>query len=313
MSKCVNPQGRWSMSLPVIKALAIAVLGLSYLFSGNSAMAYPTFTCAYEKDHNPPLDAEADQWFKQARRLEKAMGPWPEVERLYLKAIEKDHWKAMHNLASLYRTGFPGEPGIEKDLNKMLDLYERMVELKVPLGYYNWAVAAERGKGMLKSDRMASSYMFQAAQLGSPLAQARLGNFFAFELPRDKQDEALAETYFKCAGAQDSPEAVMETAAFYELSKENKPRALFYYQRAASLGSSMGFDALVGAFSEKLDPTNNFGYKPDPVLHKLYSDLWRQLDENPNLRFPDLMKDHPLPPHPTQGFDAEHPDRRPEL
>jgi hypothetical protein len=75
----------------------------------------------------------------------------------------------------------------------------------------------------------------------------------------------------------------------------------------------MGFHSLVGAFSEKPHPINNFGYKPDPVLHKLYNDLWEQLDENPNLRFPDLMKDHPLPPHPTQGFDAEHPDRRPEL
>jgi hypothetical protein len=25
------------------------------------------------------------------------------------------------------------------------------------------------------------------------------------------------------------------------------------------------------------------------------------------------MKDHPLPAHPKQGFDAEHPDRRPEI
>ncbi|WP_082629082.1 tetratricopeptide repeat protein [Pseudomonas sp. TTU2014-080ASC] len=278
-------------------------------------MAYPTFTCAYEKDHNPPLDPQADQWFKQARALEKARGvkDWPTIVGLYEKAIAKDHWKAMHNLAGLYRTGWPGQPGVEKDLNKMLELYERMVELKVPLGYYNWAVAAERGKGMLKSDRMASSYMFQAAQLGSPLAQVQLGQYFAFALPRDKQDDDMAEKYYRCAGAQDNPDAIEKTASFYDTAKRNKPRSLFYYQRAASMGSSIAFYALVGAFSEKPEPINNFGYKPDPVLHKLYSDLWRQLDENPNLRFPDLMKDHPLPPHPTQGFDAEHPDRRPEL
>jgi hypothetical protein len=47
------------MSLPAIKALAIAVLGLSYLISDNSVMAYPTFTCAYEKKPNPPLAPQA--------------------------------------------------------------------------------------------------------------------------------------------------------------------------------------------------------------------------------------------------------------
>jgi TPR repeat protein len=195
----------------------------------------------------------------------------------------------------------------------MLDLYERMVKLKVPLGYYNWAVVAENGRGMLKSDRMASSYMFQAAQLGSPLAQVRIGNYFAFELPRDKQDERMAEPYFRCAGAQDSPDAIIETAAFYEISKENMPLALFYYQRAASLGSSTGLSALQGAFDLQVDSLYNFGYRPDAKLHELYADLWKQLDADPKLRFPNLMKDHPLPAHPEQGFDAEHPDRRPEI
>nr|WP_238399392.1 tetratricopeptide repeat protein [Pseudomonas chlororaphis] len=278
-------------------------------------MAYPTFTCAYEKDHNPPLDAEADGWFQQARALEKVRGvkDWRTIVGLYEKAIAKDHWKAMHNLAGLYRTGWPGQPGVEQDTSKMLDLYERMVKLKVPLGYYNWAVTVESGRGVLKSDRMASSYMFQAAQLGSPLAQVRIGNYFAFELPRDKQDERMAEPYFRCAGAQDSPDAIIETAVFYEISKENMPLALFYYQRAASLGSSIGLSALQGAFDLQVDPLYDFGYRPDAKLHELYAKLLKELDANPNLRFPNLVKDHPLPAHPKQGYDAEHPDRRPEI
>ena len=137
-------------------------------------MAWPKFTCAYEKDHNPPLDVEAEGWFQHARHLEKVEGvkDWPRIVGLYEKAIARDHWKAMHNLARLYRTGWPGRPGVEKNTGKMLDLYERMVELKIPLGYYNWAVAAESGRGMLRSDHMASSYMFQAAQLGSCIAPA---------------------------------------------------------------------------------------------------------------------------------------------
>ena len=170
------------MRKPLIKAISSCALIFSILLSGVPAVAYPIFTCAYEKDHNPRLDEEADQWFKRARYLEKELGRWPEVVALYEKAIAKDHWKAMHNLAQLYRVGEPGtekNPGIKIDTVKMLELYERMVKLKVPLGYYNWAVITENGRGVLKSDRMASSYMFQAAQLGSPLAQVRIGQYFA--------------------------------------------------------------------------------------------------------------------------------------
>ncbi|MFJ7312856.1 tetratricopeptide repeat protein [Pseudomonas sp. NPDC098747] len=315
MSDLLQQEMRRRIPGRLIKAMVFCSVCLCGVFNGTPAMAYPTFTCAYEKDHNPPLDGEAERWFQEARTLEKVRGvkDWITIVGLYEKAIAKDHWKAMHNLAGLYRTGWPGQPGVEQDTNKMLDLYERMVKLKVPLGYYNWAVVAENGRGVLKSDRMASSYMFQAAQLGSPLAQVRIGNYLSFELPRDKQDDRMAEPYFQCAGAQDSPEAIIETAAFYDISKKNKPRALFYYQRAASLGSARGLSYLSGAFESQPSPVDNFGYRPDPKLHELYAGLWEQLDANPELRFPNLMKDHPLPAHPKQGFDAEHPDRRPEI
>ena len=315
MNNLIQQEQQPRMPKRIIKAMAFCAVGMCAVFNGTPAMAYPTFTCAYEKDHNPPLDAEAEHWFQQARALEKVRGvkDWITIVGLYEKAIAKDHWKAMHNLAGLYRTGWPGQPGVEQDTHKMLDLYERMVKLNVPLGYYNWAVVAENGRGVLKSDRMASSYMFQAAQLGSPLAQVRIGNYFSFQLPRDKQDDRMAEQYFRCAGAQDSPEALIETATFYEIAKKNKPRALFYYQRAASLGNSTGLSNLKGAFETLPRPVHNFGYQPDEKLHAFYSDLWKQLRANPNLRFPNLMKDHPLPAHPKQGYDAEHPDRRPEL
>jgi uncharacterized protein len=277
---------------------------------GVPAMAYPTFTCAYEKDHNPPLDTEADAWFQEARSLEKDLRDWPRVVELYEKASAKNHWKAMHNLARLHRTGQPGRPGVEKDTQKMLDLYERMVELKVPLGYYNWAVSAERGKGMLRDERMASSYMFQAAQLGNPQAQVALGNHFAFSLPREKQDDSMAEQYFQCAGAQDNATALIETAAFYNTAKRNYPRALFYYQRAASLGSTEGFMHLHWVFDPDSQPGFKLGYKPDKQLADFYKARMYEVEENPDLRFPDLAKEHPLPPHPEQGLDAEHPDRR---
>ncbi|WP_224796305.1 tetratricopeptide repeat protein [Pseudomonas fluorescens] len=303
------------MPKPSTKAISLCAIILSFSLSGAPAMAYPNFSCAYEKDHNPPLDAEAERWFQQARALEKARGvkDWVAIVALYDKAIAKDHWKAMHNMAALYRTGWPGQPGVEQNTGKMLDLYERMVKLKVPLGYYNWAVVAEQGKGILKSDRMATSYMFQAAQLGSPLAQVELGQYFAYSLPSEKQDDDMAERYYRCAGAQDNPDAILKTASFYEIAKKNKPRALFYYQRAATLGSATALSNLKGAFEEQPEPMYNFGYQPDKDLHELYSALWKQLRADRSLRFPNLIKDHPLPAHPKQGFDAEHPERRPEI
>ena len=304
----------WKQLAATAKAAALCIAFVCIL-SGAPAMAYPIFTCAYEKDHNPPLDAEAEEWFQQARVLEKVRGvkDWVTIVSFYDKAIAKDHWKAMHNMAALYRTGWPGQPGVEQNTGKMLDLYERMVKLKVPLGYYDWAVVADHGRGIFKSDRMASSYMFQAAQLGSPMAQVQLGQYFAFALPREKQDDNMAERYYRCAGAQDNPDAILKTASFYEIAKKNKPRALFYYQRAASLGSSTALSNLKGAFEEQPEPMYNFGYNPDKKLYDFYSELWQRLGTDPKLRFPDLIKEHPLPAHPDQGFDAEHPDRRPEL
>jgi TPR repeat protein len=293
--------------------LASSFLALLFFLTGFQAMAYPEFICAYEKDHNPPLDAEAERWFQQARYLEKELSDWPKVVELYEKAIAKDHWKAMHNLASLYRTGWPGRPGVEQDTSKMLELYERMVELKVPLGYYNWAVSAEQGKGMLRSERMASSYMFQAAQLGNPLAQVRIGQFFAYELPREKQDDEMAEQYYRCAGAQDNPDALLKTASFYDTAKHNYPRALFYYQRAASLGSTKAVMILSSVFDPDSAPQFTLGYRSDRKLYEFYESLYEQADANPELRFPELMKEHSLPPHPVQGYDSEHPERRFEL
>lgn len=301
------------MRRPWIKVLISFVFILTLPLIGSQAMAYPEFTCAYEKDHNPPLDAEAERWFQQARYLEKELSDWPQVVELYEKAIAKDHWKAMHNLANLYRTGWPGRPGVEQDTSKMLDLYERMVELKVPLGYYNWAVSAEQGRGMLRSERMASSYMFQAAQLGNPLAQVTIGNFFAFGLPQGQPDNERAEPYFRCAGAQDNPDALIETAAFYKISKENNPRALFYYQRAASLGSTKAVMILSSVFDPDSAPQFALGYRSDRKLYELYERLYEQVRANPELRFPNLTSEHPLPSHPVQGYDAEHPDRRFEL
>lgn len=274
-----------------------------------------TFTCVSEKDHNPPLDPEGDKYFQQARVLEKTPGirNWPLIIENYEKAIEKDHWKAMNNLADLYRTGkrsVLGHPGIEENREKTLELYLRMVELKVPMGYYNFAVAIGRGSVPNTQPKDAGIYMIKAAETGYPLAQVALGNHYSFGLPRAQQRDDIAEHYFKCAGRQNNVEALLEVAMFYEISKKNKPLALYFYQKAASLGSSKGAMNLSVAFQE--GDISKFGYDANEELYLFYNQMRQQLQKDPELRFPNLMKDHPLPRHPTQGYDADNPDIRPE-
>lgn len=50
------------------------------------------FTCVQEKDSFPPLDPEADAWFKEARRLEIKKGPkdFGHIATLYRQAAEKN-------------------------------------------------------------------------------------------------------------------------------------------------------------------------------------------------------------------------------
>ncbi|ENA0674421.1 sel1 repeat family protein, partial [Pseudomonas aeruginosa] len=59
------------------------------------------FVCVNEKDHLPPLDPQADTWYREAVALAKpdTLRPWGRIVDLYSKAVERGHWKAMHNLA----------------------------------------------------------------------------------------------------------------------------------------------------------------------------------------------------------------------
>ncbi|MDS0786864.1 sel1 repeat family protein, partial [Proteus vulgaris] len=51
------------------------------------------FTCLHEADVFPPLDPEADKWFKQAVQLSRQDNPdLKRIAQLYRQAAEKDHY-----------------------------------------------------------------------------------------------------------------------------------------------------------------------------------------------------------------------------
>ncbi|WP_045881786.1 tetratricopeptide repeat protein [Pseudomonas chlororaphis] len=272
----------------IIKALLAAAL----LGSSSLSMAYD-FKCIHEKDTAPPLDQQADQWFQQARALSR-MRPadWSKVAELYQQAVEKGHWKAMHNLAELYLRG----DGVTKDTNKAIDLYLKMTQLQVPLGYYDMSVMTQRGVGVVQSDKSAMMLLLKSGDLGNPIAQTKIGNMYIYDLKKTE----LGVSYLRCAAHQDDAKANYELAAYYKILDKNYPVALHYYQKAAALGERKGAMIIERVFKD-----GEFSYQKNKKTEDAYYKLSRELAKNPDLRFPNLAKEYPLPPNPIQGYHAD--------
>jgi TPR repeat protein len=274
--------------MTIIKAtLAAALLSVSGLVVAGE------FKCFHEQETAPPLNQQAEQWFQQGRAISKERLPdWPEVAKLYQQAVAKDHWKAMHNLAELYLRG----DGVLKDTNKAIDLYMRMVDLKVPLGYYDMSVMTQRGVGVVQSDKDAMLFLVKAADLGSPQAQTRIGYIYIY----DNKKYAVGLGYLKCAEKQDYADAAYKLGSYYEVVDENYPVSMHYYQRAATLGEPKGVTEIRNVFEQGLN-----GYPKNAKLAKVYDDISSRFYRDSDLRLPNLAKDYPLPPHPIQGYHGD--------
>ncbi len=267
-----------------------------------------SFVCVNEKDHLPPLDSQADVWYREAAALAKpdTLRPWGRIVELYSKAVERGHWKAMHNLANLYRTGWPG--GVEKDTQKSLDLYQKMIDLKIPQGFYNMGAMIGNRAGVKNPATDGLTFLDKAASLGNPPALTELGKLYIYVA----KNRELGLAYTQCAASQGYAPANYELGSYYELVEHNFPKAARYYLLAASQGNDDAALFMSGVFDKTSPDVDRMWYSPDEKLHKEYYSIYKKLEADPDLRFPNLMKEHPLPPHPTQGYDADRPDWKPE-
>ncbi|RPS07445.1 tetratricopeptide repeat protein [Pseudomonas aeruginosa] len=266
------------------------------------------FVCVNEKDHLPPLDPQADAWYREAVALAKpdALRPWGRIVDLYSRAVERGHWKAMHNLANLYRTGWLG--GVEKDTQKALDLYQKMIDLEVPQGFYDMGAMIGNRAGVKNPATDGLTFLDKAASLGNPPALTELGKLYIYVAK--KKDLGLAYTH--CAASQGYAPASYELGAYYKIVEHDFPKALGYYQASVSQGGKSAALFISGVFDKVSPDVDRMWYAPDEKLRKLYDGIYDKLSADPDLRFPNLIKDHPLPPHPTQGYDADRPDWKPE-
>ncbi|HIE1251086.1 tetratricopeptide repeat protein [Pseudomonas aeruginosa] len=290
--------------------MRISIYLFTFLLSfGVSVMAdSKSFVCVNEKDHLPPLDSQADAWYREAAALAKpdTLRPWGRIVELYSKAVERGHWKAMHNLANLYRTGWPG--GVEKDTQKALDLYQKMIDLKIPQGFYNMGAMIGNRAGVNNPATDGLTFLDKAASLGNPPALTELGKLYIYVA----KNRELGLAYTQCAASQGYAPANYELGSYYELVEHNFPKAARYYLLAASKGNDDAALFMSGVFDKTSPDVDRMWYSPDEKLHKEYYSIYKKLEADPDLRFPNLMKEHPLPPHPTQGYDADRPDWKPE-
>ena len=266
------------------------------------------FICVHEKKYFPVLDSVADAFYREAVKLAKpdALRPWYHIVELYEKAIERNHWKAMHNLAALYRTGWPG--GVEKDTKRTIDLYQRMIDLNIPQGFYNMGAMIGNSAGITNPATDGLTFLDKAARMGNPPALTQLGKLYIYV----GKKEELGLQYTRCAAEQGYGQANYELAAYYRIVDKNFPIALQYYQLALSQGHEGAAFTMKEIFVKSTPPHMALWYTPEDSLSRLYNDFYQQLLIDPDLRFPALMKDHPLPPHPTQGYDADRPDWKPD-
>ena len=266
------------------------------------------FVCTHEKDYLPSLDPLAEAWYQEAALLAKpdTLRPWDRIVELYSKAVERDHWKAMHNLAALYRTGWPG--GVEKNTQKAIDLYQRMIDLNIPQGFYNMGAITGNRSGVKNPATDGLTFLDKAARMGNPAALTELGKQYIYIGNKD----SLGLQYTQCAADQGYGQANYELGSYYKIVKSNFPLALKHFQIALSQGNNYGALKMATAFDKKSARHNAMWYEPDDQLAEAYNDLWNKLIADPDIRFPTLMKDHPLPPHPTQGYDADRPGWKPE-
>ncbi|AVL76082.1 DUF6396 domain-containing protein [Providencia rettgeri] len=273
-----------------------------------------TFTCVYEKDTLPPVDPEADVWFKQARELEKVnkhQRDYKQIGVLYRKAAERNHPKAMLNLSNLISYGKVPPIGGKGPAQEVWDIIQKMAKLNISYGYYQMGHYLDTGYGVPADRTKALAYFRQAADLGSPEGQYVIGDIFLAQRLSDKDNPAyqpeIGKKMLACAAQQGNKEAAFTAAMFYKSVEKNFDIALEFFQLASENGHRISASILIDTF--KIDTTPKDYYylavKPDPERSARYEAIVKEMDaSDETAKFPDIDKIVPLPPAELPEWDG---------
>jgi len=257
------------------------------------------FTCAYEKDHIPPRDPEADQLYVHARWLRKnnllKEDPlvYPKIERLIRIATAYGHDKANLELRNMIGQGKAGSvtPGKEP-----LDLVEDLIRRGIPGGYYDMGVYLERGAGVKQDKELALKYYRKAADLGSPEGQFVV----AEKLDPPSMAPDIAKQMFKCAAEQGHGKAALSLAIGLKSLENNYPEAIKAFQLGVKAGNETAASFLEGGFNgpPSTDGLEYLGQQKDPERVRRYEAIGEVLGKYSYLhpKVPEIDEIVPLPP-----------------
>nr|WP_232451954.1 DUF6396 domain-containing protein [Burkholderia ubonensis] len=274
-----------------------------------------TFTCVYQDQQVPPIDPQAELWFQQALALDDPnifykKRDYPKIYQLYTQAAERNHWKAMLNLASLILSHYPGVP--EHDPEAAIRWVEKAMKLGVPDAYDRMGTYHQNG--LVKGGSTTSAYAFfqRAADMGSPAAMAFLGDKMdgGYDDPAEGfwGNVPIATQMLECAVAQGYGDAAKELGYIYARPKtaQAKLRALNILHEGVKLGSAKCANKLFTEFDgvDLTDGSNLVGYI-DKARAERYSKLGDALEfYQGRLKLPNLDKVLPLPPAPLSKWDG---------
>ncbi|WP_082120798.1 SEL1-like repeat protein [Moellerella wisconsensis] len=280
-----------------------------------------TFTCVYEKDTLPPVDPEADIWFKQARELEKVkkyQRDYTQIGVLYRKAAERNHPKAMLNLSNLISYG--KVPPIEGkgSAQEVWDIIQKMAKLNISYGYYQMGHYLDTGYGVVADRTKALAYFRQAADLGSPEAQYVIGDIFVSQRLSDRDNPAyrpeIGKKMLDCAVQQQHGKAAYYLATYYLDVDKEFDNGMKYHQLAVRNGYRASASALAEGFKPNVKENSMYyiPIKPDLDRSARYEAIVKEIDaSDETAKFPDINKIVPLPPAELPEWDGTFEYKKP--
>jgi len=287
-----------------------------------------SFTCVHRDAVLPPVDPQADAWLQEAILTEFNDGSsrddvdWSRVIELTRKAAERHHWKAMLNLINLRidgagteNRGLPQGPDIDEQV--VLDV-EAAMALDIPDAWNMMGRLYAEGIGVQRDMSKAYAFYQRAADMGSPAAQAALGEQLdaTYDDPQGQfwGNEAIGVQMLECAVAQGYGPAAYSLGISYALEGDENPtmkaKALRIFHEGVKMGSAECAFSLSSSFEGSKGLTSVAPMGIDTARAERYQSLGRSLEWYTGygtfpFPLPNLDKVLPLPPAKLPYWDGD--------
>lgn len=265
------------------------------------------FDCSIEASKFPPIDAQAEAWFFEARALENPQiylqdrNPQLTIHLTRL-AAQRNHWKAMLNLASLYVEGADSVNGE----HEAVELVEKAMKLEIAAAYDRMGTYYKNGTGVQVDSTRAYALWQKAALLGNPDAMAYLGEKMGAATDSKNgsswANRPVALKMLMCSVGQGHGQAAyflalkLKIPALREPTKEEKDQAFRVLHQGVKLGCENCANKLSIEFGDPYSLADMLAPFVDKARAERYSMLGNALFFDRFRRFPNLDRVLPLPP-----------------